>query len=268
MAHDTRSRNEFVARRPRTERRRIAVRWGIAIAIILAFAGIVYLVRFTGVLNVASVTIAGNRLSGDAVVTRSVVNMIASRSWVSRMVGEGNILFWLRAPEVQGKELQEPAINSVSVHVDILKKTILIEVREREFVGAWCAERCVGFDENGIAYFDAPESQGSLLLVIEDASTTTPILGERVLEDEQQFNNMIATIKGVKSAGIAIERVAVRDHYLREWAITPVHGGTMLFSFDVVPERLGSVLKTIMERAKWESLNYIDFRVANRVYYK
>ncbi len=268
MAHDTRSKGEFVARRPKSERRRIIIGWIIAIAVLLLLAGAVYFAGFSEESRVHSVTVSGNRITGETEIVKAVTENIASRSWVRRLVGENNILFWTNVKEISGDALQEPAIRSIAVDTDLIGRRALVNVREREFAGAWCAEYCVGFDESGIAYFNTPNLEGSLLRVIYDTGSAVPKLGERVLSDEQQFNNMMKTIRDVQEAGIAIERVEVKDHTLREWTITPSHGGAMLFSFDVVPERLGNVLKNIMERTKWDSLSYIDFRVANRVYYK
>ena len=268
MAHDTRLKGEFVARRPKSERRRIIIGWTIAIAVIACIAGIVYGVGFSNVSKVRGVLVIGNRIVGSDEIARAVSGALASRSWISRAVGEGNIVFWMFAKEMPGETINEPAIKSLVVHVDLIGRRVIIEVREREFIGVWCADTCVGFDDRGIAYFDAPSIEGSLFLEIQDVGGSAPKFGERVLGDEQQFNNMLATIQGVRDAGIAITHVTVKDHNLREWSITPSHGGELLFSFDVVPERIASILKNIMERTKWDGLSYVDFRVVNRVYYK
>lgn len=268
MAHDLRSKGEFVARRPKSERRRIIIGWIIAFVVIAAIAGLSYLVLLSDVSGVRGVVVTGSRIVEEQNIVRAVREKLSSDSWFRRTIGDSNIFFWKSVGGISGEELGLPAIKSLEVQTDTIGRRAIINVHEREFAGVWCAGTCVGFDADGTAYFDAPSLEGSLLLQINDVGTSAPKLGERVLEDSQQFVNMMETIRGVREAGIAIASVAIKDRNLREWTITPSHGGVMMFGLDVVPERLGNVLKTIMERAKWDNLNYIDFRVANRVYYK
>ncbi len=268
MARDLHStRGEFVARRPRAQRRRMFVVILVSLALAAAIGGAVYLVWFSNVFTVTGISVEGARLTDSDEVLRTLANKLDTRPLLPRLFKRENILYWPHSLEMHGEELNEPAIDSVTLHTDLARKIVSIVVHEREFAGVWCADRCVGFDPQGIAYFDTPDLEGSLLLNIQDASTTAPALGTRVLPGAQ-FDHMMRTVDAVRRAGIAITRVTVRDADLREWAIYPVRGGPLLLSFDFVPNELDKVLKNIVEHADWNALQYVDLRVENRVYYK
>jgi hypothetical protein len=176
--------------------------------------------------------------------------------------------YWVTSGEISGTSMGEPAVRSVVIKNNFISRKVVIQVVEREFVGTWCTDTCVGFDSSGIAYFSAPHIEGTLLLHVQDENMRPLPLGESVWKDEKAFKNVLETIYEVRGSGIAIAHINIKDYALREWEIRPAKGGVIYLSVDFVPEKIGDIIESVLEKTTWDALQYIDLRVQNRVYFK
>ena len=172
-----------------------------------------------------------------------------------------------------------PKIDSVMINKDGIRRAVL-ELRERQVAGVWCRGRvgesgsvyanseCLYFDKNGIIFEYSPKSSGSIVFSVVDFRDGDKKLGEKVLDPE--LIKDMEEISGIISKNFSFG--------VREFTIS--QGG----EFEVVTSenwniRLGqgerrgqfSNLKYVLDeeiKEKRHSLEYIDLRLGNRVYYK
>ncbi|MDP2945985.1 MAG: hypothetical protein Q8N61_00835, partial [bacterium] len=151
---------------------------------------------------------------------------------------------------------------------------LIVNFEKRIQIGIWCqpqADNCYYFDKEGIVFKKAPQTEGALILKIEDFEKKEVFLGNKVLSNEQltfitKFNNKIIENNQFKiiefkialSANFDLE--AITD---RGWSIyldqnqDPVLEANNLFTI------LNEVIKN-----KASNLKYIDLRVPSRIFYK
>lgn len=250
----------------RMRRRRVIIFWSIVIATIIFVGGCIYIIYFSNFIKVKQFSIQGNRVAGSDDLRQLLIKKLDTRGWFRRGLGSNNILYWVGAGEVRDSGI--PAASAVIVHTSILSRAVSVEIKERAFVGVWCSKTCVGFDSDGVAYFLAPNVEGSLLLKVQDENESELVLGGPVFFDPRALKNIFQSLAIVKESGIIVDTIHVKEATLREWELHSTKGTIFKFSLDFVPEKLKSVLDNLRERTKLENLNYVDLRVENRVYYK
>ena len=250
----------------RMRRRRVIMFWSIVVATIIFVGGFIYIIYFSSVIKVKQFSIQGNRVAGSDDLQQMLIKKLDTRGWLRRGFGSNNILYWVGVGEVGDSGI--PASSAVIVHTNILSRAVSVEIRERTFVGVWCSKTCVGFDSNGIAYFLAPDVEGSLLLKVHDENESELVLGSPVFSDPLALKNIFQSLTIVKEGGIVVDTILVKEATLREWELHSTKGTVFKFSLNFVPEKLKSVLDNLKERTKLEDLSYVDLRVENRVYYK
>jgi len=149
---------------------------------------------------------------------------------------------------------------------------LIVNFEKRIQIGIWCNNaNCYYFDKEGIVFKKAPQTEGALILKIEDFEKKEVSLGNQVLNYNQlkfiaEFNNKIAEnnqfkiieFKIAPSANFDLE--AITD---RGWSIyldqnqDPVLEANNLFTV------LNEVIKN-----KASNLEYIDLRLPSRIFYK
>ncbi len=178
-----------------------------------------------------------------------------------------------------------PNITDLNVKKELFHG-LIINFEKRIQIGIWCqpkvdprltdgqepqADNCYYFDKEGIIFKEAPQTEGALILKIEDLKKREVSLGNQVLSNEQltfitKFNNKITEnnqfkiieFKIAPSANFDLE--AVTD---RGWSIylnqnqDPVSEANNLFTI------LNEVIKS-----KASNLEYIDLRLPSRIFYK
>lgn len=227
---------------------------------------LVYVVFFSSVFRVRTITVQGNRVATDGELKALLVKKLDARGHIARWLGSDNVWYWFSA-RVNG-DPSIPAADTVEITTDLFQRAVMIAIKERTFKGVWCADTCVGFDKNGVAYFLAPEVYGSLLLKIDDENKTPVTLGAPVIADDAARTHMFGTLDVLMAKGVALDRVTVKDVSLREWEAESIHGTVFKFTMDFVPTNLGGVLDDLRGKTAFDTLSYVDFRVQNRVYYK
>lgn len=262
------NKGNFISRTPKVHLKRKLLSWALGVTIVIVCVGCIYAIFFSSLLTVTSLEVQGNKLVSEEKIIQLVEQTMRSNRWRSMIVSPGHVLFWITTNEISGMSMGEPTVRSVAIKSNLISRKVVIQVREREFVGTWCTDSCVGFDASGIAYFSAPHVEGTLLLHVQDENIRPLPLGESVWKDEKAFNNVLETIYEVRGSGIAIASITIKDYALREWEIRPAKGGVIYLSVDFVPEKIGAIIASVLEKTTWDTLQYIDLRVQNRVYFK
>jgi hypothetical protein len=113
----------------------------------------------------------------------------------------------------------------------------------------------------------ALDTQGGVTTVIHDYSGNKATIGGMVLPEE--FTpRLISIITTLKQSGISVANIALRDLSLEEVDVTTMNGPSIYFSLRFSASKDLPVLQSLMAKPGFNKLQYIDFRVENRAYYK
>ncbi len=255
----------------RTHQRRWLWWWiGGFVLLVAAVTGMIYLILHASFLRVREVTVQGTRVISPAAVAAAVErSLLAGPRWHA-WLGPDNLLVWkLGLPSGPNSGLPF-GVAKVAVSSSLADRTVRIEVSERETEGIWCVavEECHTFDDQGILFAQAPSASGILILKVTDEAREPRSLGQAILSNPDWVQNLFTTLSILRSRGVEVVSVSVRDRSLREWEVRTASGITFFFSLTFVPENLSTVIDDLRARLPLSNLVYLDFRVPNRVYYR
>lgn len=284
--------NEDV-KQPRKVRGKFLVWSGVAVLVGGAAVGVIHLLVVGGTFT-ASFVFPEMKLVSSAELFKELVAQRMVEHPFLRLLGADNVLFWRGSEPVHLLAALSPVVADISTDVWLTGKRVSFTVTERPIVGVWCLptaqnglpegtavpestttpavmgedQACYGFDSDGVLFTSVPDVSGALILKVTDENRDHRILGQRVLPKQEWYERFARALRVVRENGGVVVSARVREFGLHEWEATLSEGVTLVFSFDFVPEDLGSVLRSLEERLKFESLSYIDFRIPNRIYYK
>ena len=230
----------------------------------VAFLTIMWLFFFSPFFKITEIKLPENNFITNSDIHKLILS--------SAPLNLGENIFILSKNRIKsGLAAAFPAITDISVKKEPFHG-LVINFEKRIQVGIWCNNAdCYYFDKEGIIFKEAPQTEGALILKIEDFEKKEVSLGNRVLNNEQltfitKFNNKIIEnnqfkiieFKIAPSANFDLE--AITD---RGWSIyldqnqDPVLEANNLFTI------LNEVIKD-----KALNLKYIDLRLPSRVFYK
>lgn len=162
-------------------------------------------------------------------------------------------------------------ISDIGISKNIIKRSIKLNIIERERLGIICQmEKCFYIDKTGIIFEDAPQTSGSLILLIKDYSQRNFDIGNSVLEE--RIVDFIYKLKEnlFLQTGVKALEFNLLSFPPIELKVVTSEGWYAIFSLDRDTESQLLVLKTVLEEKikNREGLEYIDLRIENRAYYK
>lgn len=280
MSKPTDLRNQFLLR-DRKRRRRSYVLVGIASALSLALlGGVFWLVARSGKFSVNEVAIHGLRRVTTNEVRVLIEAAAKKKTLLSRFVGLDNILAW--PDEFDEHDLKDiPLLAELNVRKDYAQGRVDITVFEKEPVGAWCrreAEReggdteennafCFWFDSRGVLLDEAPFIEGSLIPRVDDHSSR-PIRAGAFMIEERFLPALFSLFEVLRASGLGIEAVRFERPELEEVRVNTYGGPALYFSLRFAADGARQVLPLLAARPEFEKLEYVDFRVENRAYYR
>jgi len=149
------------------------------------------------------------------------------------------------------------------------------------------SDSCWWFDSSGVIFRKAISVEGNLIASLDDYSQKNIGLNSKILPDEF-IPNIFSIFRAVSASGLSVKEMRLNDLALQEIEVDTYNGlpadlsaialataealakagpkiyFSLRFSADNVPE----VIKSLKEKTTFGSLQYVDFRVENRVYYK
>ena len=186
-------------------------------------------------------------------------------------MGLDNVFAW---PEEFSKEdlADLPAISSIEIERRIFDRKISVAVEERERVGIWCfsevePKRCFWFDPNGILFMEGYFAEGNLIPLLEDHSREPLALGDRALE-ARFLPNLVSIFSALDSIRLSIREVRLSDLGREEVEAYTYEGPKLLFSLRFPAAGVPDAIRAVEKITALSKLQYIDFRVENKVYYK
>lgn len=241
---------------------RIKIYLGVGF-LILVLIFLTYLIIYSPVFQIRSFKINGEKRLSDEMVLK-VLEPIIVQNKFKAFLGYKNLIVW----NISNPDVSNTALVSAGISRDWLRQSININITERERFAIWCDKnnRCYWIDQEGDAFEEAPETEGSLILTINDGETEGLVNGSKIIE-ERFIKNLIIILKGITELKLSVKK-AVFSRKLQELQIESYSGPNYLFSV-----RFGSTLnleslKSLLEKSELKNVKYFDLRVENRIYYK
>ena len=246
-------------------KRRMFFLW--VLFLILALA---YVMFFSPLFEIKEIKISGSRSISNEEIRNSLDDFLFKKFLI--FFNQNNLFLITNSDITEILANDFPRIFSIEINKDIFKKIIDLKIIERKELGIFCkiGEDCYYIDEEGVIFEKAPQTSGTLILVIKDSSEKGLELGENVVGKEFMaelidLRNYLSNQLGLKVLDFVINLDSLKD--LR----VGIHEGWyVLFDgsrdFKNQLEALGLVLEEKIEERG--SLEYIDVRIENRVYYK
>jgi hypothetical protein len=264
--------------------RKILIYGGLVLAVFI-LASFVYAVRYSKFFKIKNINIVGIQSVSSEEFVDNLKNFFTEQSKISRFLGTDNILAWGDAGADFFKKY--PQFESIRIEKKYFNKEIMIVANEREKFGIWCFktrkdaeleqsrneaeginEWCGWFDRNGIIFSEAPVIETEILNRVNDLSDRVIGMGDKVLPDNFMVN-LLEIFSVLEKEDINTKTIYLKDFGLEEVETASVNATPKIyFSLKFDPKFSLGVIDSLRKSGEWKKLNYVDFRVENRVYYR
>ncbi len=162
-----------------------------------------------------------------------------------------------------------PSITDITIKKKLFH-TIIINFNKRIQIGIWCSDNCYYFDKDGVAFAKTPETEGSLILKVEDKSKNNVSLSDQVLSSDQinfilAFSGKVAENNKFKILEFKIKP----NSSVNLEAVTDKNWSIYLDEKQEPIEAVGNLFSILEEAVKnIENIEYVDLRISSRVFYK
>jgi len=173
-----------------------------------------------------------------------------------------------------------PQISRLQIEKNIPKRTIKITLTEREELGIVCKaeeknegeviKNCFYIDKEGVLFKNAPQTSGSLVLLIKDFSLEDFSLGKKLFSE--QIINSIVELRDNLFLQINAKALWFGSFTYppKEIKVMTSEGWYVLFDLARDVKSQLSLLKAALAEKiqNRKTLQYVDLRIENRIYYK
>jgi hypothetical protein len=247
--------------------RNLLIIGGIFLVFLISLFAFIF---FSNYCKVTDIIVAGNRLVNSETAIHFAEDSVKNKNNLLSFFGKQNILFWLFAPREQDF-VGVSEIAHITIDTDLSKRIIFLHITERDISYIMCRPleaMCYGITKDGIIFSQIPRVEGGLMFKIDDEANAPAVIGERYFSDPAFLDMVYKTTQILIGLDMRPMRVVVRDHALYDWDALFSHGPVFRFSGQFVPSELPAVIRDIKKQANLDSLEYVDFRAENKVYYK
>ena len=131
----------------------------------------------------------------------------------------------------------------------------------------WCASQCFWFSRDGVILAESPKTEGSLIKTAETSLTKEYKVGDQALPSDEA-KNLYAIVDIMRQFDFNFSRIDLGDLSLKEAVITLESGPKFYFSLKFSSDFAVPVIESLIKSGEISNLQYIDFRMENRAYYK
>lgn len=234
----------------------------------IAFA---WLVVRSPIFKVKAITVLGNSEVSTSDVLGLARANIAERSALGRLTGFRSYFSWpAELDEARLKLI--PKLKSVTIEKSIGDRSVTLLVEEREQYGIWCYQRheppeCLWFDDEGILFEKSLAVEGNLIHAVNDYSDATPQLRASVLPSAF-VSHLFSIFDVVRESRLNVAEIRFENVDLEELTVVTEKAPDLYFSLRFPPTGAREVIESLREKKELSKLQYVDFRVENRAYYK
>jgi len=260
-----------IQEKKRRRRQRVFFVLGIFVVFVLS----VFLLKFiiwSPWFKIKNFEVSGAERLGREDIVRFASSRIIQKNFWRAVLGHSHILSW--PGEEEWDSLGDLAgAQKIEVSRDLLARKIWLRVEERQPIGIWCAvaeetEECAWFDALGVVLSRAPAAEGNLIPVVRDYTGGPVIIGQRMTGSLVKIQNLTSVFAVLRSTHLSVAEVRLEQKSLDEARVVLNNGPELYFSLRFAADNTKSVLKALADRGDLGKLEYVDFRIENRAYYK
>jgi hypothetical protein len=243
---------------------------------VIFFLGILLIGVIVYVTHLSVFRISHVELSGNTVITQEEIEkntqefLSGSYFW---LFPKNNIVWYPKSKLEEGLKENFKRIETINIHLKGTQ-TLSIDITERKGVSLWCSEgeKCYFMDTQSFIFADAPEFSGDAYFKYYGLISSDPI-GNTYMASSTEFSNLSKFIE--KTRELSLKPVYLLGKEGGEFSLVLSGGGEIYFdikeSLSKTSENLEALLQTpalttISE--KDTTLDYIDLRFGNKLYYK
>jgi hypothetical protein len=261
------------------------------------FLGGVWLVVRSPLFQLQHIAVTGN----NVIASQDITTLLESdpsghHGFFGSVLGWNNMLSW---PGSLSKNQLDaiPQLASATVSKDYFSRTITVNVVERSPFGIWCflpkgasvvltsststtantapssgiddadSGSCYWFDDTGVIFEKATNTEGNLIVVVHDHSQNVRGLNQKVLPDAFAAN-FISIVNVLHKSNVGIQEIDLNDLSLEEVDVMTTGGPEIYFSLRFPADDDLGVLQNLLAQGGFDKLQYVDCRTEDRVYYK
>jgi cell division septal protein FtsQ len=257
------------------KRRKISSRWAFYFTAVIFLVAIVFALFFSDFLSITSIKISGL----DKLEEKSIRNTIEEKlkGKYFKMVNK-NSLILLQKAEIE-KALQDNFKRVENVWIKkVFPNGLRITVKERVLTMLICDSlKCYVLNERGEAYgsdnFSAEDLEGENLVVLSDVTGARISTENNPLEDDfRKFILKLASNVEDETGIVLKKQYETPSRMSGDLKVETEDGWKIYFSENVGMEKEMLMLRTVLghkiEKERQKDLEYIDLRIANKVFYK
>lgn len=276
---------------PKRRRRRRVILWLISLGILLWLFvfGMFWILFQSPFFRIQEVRVEGNSTVAEADI-RGVIDraIFHQKGWRGIFPVVSRIFSW--PDRLTDSDLAFlPRLKEVVIQKNYPARRIAVRVVEREPLGIWCFAgnaqvavaatstgphapfECGWFDREGVLFERAPRAEGSLIQSVDDYSGSAFHLRSTVLPSEFMAP-FFSVLQVIRASGVSAKEIRVEDLELAELKVKTYEGPELYFSLrfpaDFALPALQSLFTPSTSSVPFANLNYVDFRVEHRAYYK
>lgn len=260
--------------REKRKRRKIRVAFLVVSSSITLTVFIVYALFFSGWFSIRGIQVSGNQ----EIKAQEIQNL--AESHINRAYFLGYIRPFLNILFASSDDIEYslnenfPVIKTVDVNKNFFSRRLNIKVNERQAAGIWCRDdsnKCFYFDGDGILFKSSPRFSGEVFLTIEDGRGR-----DFNLTDSFDDKELLEKINSAKNILDELKVVTYNNFFLPPgsfefWVKTKEGWNIYLDKENDISTQLVALKKFLDEKlssSRRQTLEYIDLRVNNRIYYK
>lgn len=261
-----------VHRRSSLRIRRRKLQTLLALIILLMGAGAVYglsVLTYLPQYTITKVSVGGTEHVPPRLVQAFVEAKLSDGTY--HLLSRENIFLYPKKTIAKSIPEYFPRILNAQISRDALMAQVInVVVVERQPFALWCSQTdtCFDMDNGGFVFALSATSTDGRIVFTGGLATSSPPIGQTFLP--QHFAGVLALVSHLKERGYSVADVSVENE--QDFAVSLAERFVLRASFgadaDSLVQNLQAVLSSGTMRGKEDTIEYIDLRFGNRVYYK
>jgi hypothetical protein len=262
----------------RTRRRKLKA--FLAFVVLVAAAGFVYglgAVTYLPKYSINRILVTGAENISPRLVQAFIESKLNDGEY--HLLSRENIFLYPKSDITKGISVYFPRILEVKIsRKALMAQAVNVIVIERQPFALWCEginnkqntteTKCFEMDNGGFIFASAATSTYGRTVFTGGLATSSPPIGQTFLP--QEFAGVLAFVSRLKEVGLVATGVSVENE--KDFAVSLTSGFVVKASFGADAGTLVRNLKDVLSsdalRDKKDTIEYVDLRFGNRVYYK
>lgn len=262
------------------KRRTVFLRLFIGVGVIVCMVSVFWLITHAQFLQIEDVVVVGGTESMKMEIVSKLRGELLKTFW-GKVWGSNVMIAW---PNEIPKETLDmlPTIESLKIEKQYQNRKIIVHIKERIREGVWCRVEapnlsanvreekitgCWWFDRSGTLFKRGIATEGKFINMVKDFSGRPLGIGSIVLSD-RLLKNMFSILGTLKNAKVNVREIELEDLSLEEITVRLRNGPRIHYSLRFGAENTETVLRDLALKRDFSTLEYVDFRVENRAYYR